>query len=215
MPPIPQSFYSLFGGGPTQFRAAVYQTLTERFEEFQDFYFAGGHLSLIAFADTVDDSTVDFVDQPDFIKFLGKQDATRTASISAITVGDPDVRRFWQEAANQTGGVVTSSATPSVNLERVVNASLGLTKTFVLQEVPAVAPRSLVITYRGNQQRLVLGEDYSFDFPRNAIELNGPAPFTGSRITVKYQRRVEGEIGAPPPPATDDGGGDDGGGDSE
>ncbi|MEM6926810.1 MAG: hypothetical protein AAF602_07790 [Myxococcota bacterium] len=204
-------FYSVPGfNSPNSFRGVVEWTLTERLEEFQDFYFAGGHLSLISFTDRRDLSTTQLSSSyPEFLDFLAEQDVSRTVSVSAITVGDTEVREEWERYQEDTGGVVTSSVNPEVNLERVANASLGLTKSFELSEVPAIAPQTLVQTYRGNQRRLFIGEDYEFDFRTNEITLSGPAPFEGTRLTVRYQRRVEGLTNQNPddqPDATPNGG---------
>lgn len=193
--------YGVFGYGPTNFRAAIEWTLTERVEEYPDFWFAGGHLSLISFADTPDQTPPGFIGREDFLDFLEKQDVVRTVGISAITVSSPPVRDAWREYADPTGGVVASASNPTSNLEAVALASLGLQTVFVLSEVPAAPPDTAILTYRGNQRRLFLGKDFDFDFQRNAIELRGEAPFAGTRIEVRYQRRVDG-VQAPAAPAT-------------
>ena len=201
---LPNNYAIFPSGGQNNFRAAVHWTLTERIEEYQEFYFAGGHLSIIAFTDNDDRTPPGFIGQQEFIDFLlDKQDVSTSVSISAITVGNPEIRDSWLDYAEPTNGVVTTSPNVALNLERVALASLGLTKTFTLSEVPAVAPQSLILTYRGNQRRLSIGEDYEFDFQRNAITLFGQAPFAGSRLTVTYQRRVEGAGDAPADGAED------------
>ncbi len=194
----------------SRFRAGVRFLMEDRYledEDIQEFFFAGGHLSIISFDDSADETPPGFVGRQEFLNFLDEQNVVSSVSISAITVGnatpdEADIRQEWIDYANATGGVVTSSANPALNLERVVNASLGLTKTWTLSELPAVAPQSIVSTYRGNQQRLFIGEDYTYTTARDAddaivptITLLGPAPLAGTRITVRYERRIEGPTG--------------------
>lgn len=200
--------YIVLGTGPTNFRAAVEWTLTERLEDFPDFYFGNGHLSIIAFADTADQTPPSFIGRQAFIDFILKQDVTGTASISAVTVGEAAIRDSWREYATPTGGVVSTSNNASLNMERMALASMGLTKSWTLQEVPATAPQTIVQTYRGNQRLLEIGKDFTFDFNSNSFEIIGDAPFTGTTFTVTYQRRVDGVNDAPTaggsgtPPAT-------------
>jgi len=189
------SNYQVFGDTPTNFRGAVHWHLTERTEDYPDFYFAGGHLSIVAFADSRDETPPGFISRQDFVQFLDDQDSTISASISAITVGIPEVRDSWVEYANATGGIVTSSPNAELNLERIALASLGLEKSWTLSEVPSVAPPTILQTYRANQRRLTLGEDYTFDYATNTITLTGEAPLAGTKLTVTYQRRIEGPAG--------------------